>query len=82
MSAKEEKKEQEKVSEEIEYEKFCDCWAYNFKDGIFILELGQSCFEIPKMFVKIFVDPKAMKGLASGLQDVIKDYEKEHGKIK
>ena len=79
MSKEEEKEE---IVMDIEYDKYCDAFAINKKKGVFALLFGQSIEDPPKMVARIWIDAEAMKMLSDFLQEQIKLYEKEHGKIK
>lgn len=83
---KEEKKKEKEIEEvefveEIEYEKFFDAFAMNKKRGIFALLFGQAIYEPAKLLARIWIDAPAMKMLAEFLQEQVKKYEEEYGKI-
>lgn len=79
--AKKEAEEEEYV-EAFEYEKYCDIVFLNRKRGMFVLCFGQTIFTPPKLVGKIWMDARALKNFYEGLQDYLKGYEKEFGKIK
>lgn len=78
---KEEKGEEEKWIEKIEYERFIDYWVMNYRKGMFALDLGQAISEPITVFLRIWIDPTELKGLVAFLQEQIKSYEKDFGKI-
>jgi hypothetical protein len=67
--------------EMIEYEKFCDYLATNYKKGMFVLSFGQVFYEPPRVSVRIWVDARTLKTFLTVLQNSMKEYEQKHGKI-
>lgn len=78
---KKEKEAKPKYVEAIEYEKYCDLLFTNYKKGVFALCFAQGIDSPPKLLVRIWTDAGALKIFVEGLREIIKEYEKEHGKI-
>lgn len=82
--AKKEEKEKKKVESilDLQFESFCDAFAWNYKKGVFLLDFGQAAYEPIKMIARIWIDIDSLKELVEFLQEGLKQYEKKFGKTK
>jgi hypothetical protein len=69
------------ITEDIKFEVFCDSFVVSHRKGVFLLMMGQSAYVPPRMLLRMWIDAQAMKILVNLLQEQVKKYEEQNGKI-
>lgn len=78
MTEEEEKEEEEEEGPpvyDLRFENFCDAFGIFFKEGMFVLDFGQSIDTPAKFLARIWIDPSSVMVLRDGLTEQIKAYK-------
>lgn len=70
------------IPETFPFENHCDRILVSHKQGLFVLQLGQSFGEHIRWLARIWVDPIAYKNWLSALERNLEKYEEKFGEIK